>query len=78
MKSLHKKIEKALSEVRPYLQNDGGDISFIEITSKNQVKVKLHGSCVDCNVNQMTLKMGVEQVIKKYAPEITSVIQVVE
>jgi Fe-S cluster biogenesis protein NfuA len=70
---LLEKIEKALSEVRPYLESDGGNISLIEITDEMVVKVKLHGSCVDCNVNQMTLKAGVESTIKKYAPEITRV-----
>lgn len=70
---LLEKIEKALSEVRPYLESDGGNISLIEITDEMVVKVKLHGSCVDCNVNQMTLKAGVESTIKKYAPEIIRV-----
>ncbi len=67
------KVEMALAEIRPYLKSDGGDISLIEITDENIVKVKLHGSCVDCNVNQMTLKAGVESTIKKYAPEIVRV-----
>ncbi len=71
--ALVEKVEKALSEVRPYLKSDGGDITLIEITEENVVKVMLHGSCVDCNVNQMTLKAGVESTIKKYAPEILRV-----
>jgi len=76
MKELQKRIEKALNEIRPYLKNDGGDISLVSITKNNIVEVKLHGSCVDCSVNQMTLKVGVEQTIKKYAPEVKSVVNI--
>ncbi len=74
--SLLQKIEKALSEIRPYLESDGGDISLIEVTPEMVVKVQLHGACQSCNVNQMTLKAGVEQSIKKYAPEIMEVVNI--
>ncbi len=67
-------IEKALDEIRPFLQSDGGDISLISIDNENSVKVKLEGACVSCSVNQMTLKSGVEMTIKKYAPQIEEVI----
>ena len=70
---LIEKIEIALAEIRPYLESDGGDISLVEVTPDMVVRVKLHGSCQSCNVNQMTLKTGVEQSIKKYAPEVKSV-----
>ena len=73
---LLQKIEKALAEIRPYLESDGGDISLIEVTEDNVVKVKLHGACQSCTVNQMTLKTGVEQSIKKYAPEIKEVVNI--
>tara|TARA_Y100001936_G_scaffold242257_1_gene279236 strand:+ start:368 stop:610 length:243 start_codon:yes stop_codon:yes gene_type:complete len=69
MANLENKILKALDEIRPYLVQDGGDISLSSIVG-NKVKVKLHGACADCKVNQMTLKNGVETTIKKYAPEI--------
>jgi Fe-S cluster biogenesis protein NfuA len=75
-KDLIEKIEKALAEIRPFLESDGGDISFIELTDDNVVHVQLHGSCVGCSVNQMTLKSGVEMTIKKYAPEIREVVEV--
>ena len=52
---LLEKIEKALTEIRPYLQSDGGDISLLGVTPDMFVKVKLHGACKSCNVNQMTL-----------------------
>jgi Fe-S cluster biogenesis protein NfuA len=69
-------IEKALDEIRPFLQSDGGDISLISIDNDSSVKVRLEGSCVGCSVNQMTLKSGVEMTIKKYAPQIQEVINV--
>ncbi|MDX1760195.1 MAG: NifU family protein, partial [Arenibacter algicola] len=64
--------------IRPFLQSDGGDISLISIDNDNSVKVKLEGACVGCSVNQMTLKSGVEMTIKKYAPQIQEVINVVQ
>jgi len=67
-------VLKALDEIRPFLQSDGGDISLISIDNENSVKVKLEGACVGCSVNQMTLKSGVEMTIKKYAPQIEEVI----
>ncbi len=68
-------IEKALEEIRPYLITDGGNISFVSLDD-NIVKVKLHGACIGCSVNQMTLKNGVEATIKKYAPQINEVVGV--
>ena len=59
---LEKKVEIALEEIRPFLNSDGGDISLLSI-DKNIVKVQLKGNCVNCSVNQMTLKNGVEMTI---------------
>ena len=72
---LQKNVENALDEIRPFLESDGGNISLISIED-NIVTVKLEGACVGCNVNQMTLKNGVEATIKKHAPQIESVIDV--
>ena len=72
---LKNNIEVALDEIRPFLKNDGGDISLIAI-EKNTVKVKFEGACSSCTVNQMTLKSGVEMIIKKHVPEIEKVISV--
>ncbi|MEM8999331.1 MAG: NifU family protein [Bacteroidota bacterium] len=71
---LRTNVEKALEEIRPFLQSDGGDISLIAIDNNTSVKVKLEGNCIGCSVNQMTLKSGVEMTIKKYAPQIEEVI----
>ncbi len=70
------KVEKALDEIRPFLQSDGGDISLISIDNDSSVKVRLEGNCIGCSVNQMTLKSGVEMTIKKYVPQIEEVINV--
>jgi len=67
-------VEKALDEIRPFLQSDGGDITLVSIDNENSVKVRLEGACIGCSVNQMTLKSGVEMTIKKYAPQIEEVI----
>ena len=70
---LRENVEKALNEIRPFLQNDGGDINLISIENDEVVKVQLIGAC---SVNQMTLKSGVGMTIKKYAPQIQSVINI--
>ena len=69
-------VEKALDEIRPFLESYGGNISLISIENDTLVKVQLEGACVGCSVNQMTLKSGVEMTIKKYAPQIEHVINV--
>ena len=69
-------VEKALDEIRPFLQSDGGDINLLSIEDGKFVKVQLVGACTSCSVNQMTLKSGVEMTIKKYAPQIEKVINV--
>lgn len=71
---LRKKVEDALKEVRPYLQADGGDVQLIDIDEVGKiVKVKLVGACSECPSAGMTLKSGVEEAIKRNAPEIKSV-----
>lgn len=67
-------VEKALEEIRPFLKSDGGDISLVSIDDDKSVKVRLEGNCINCTVNQMTLKSGVEMTIKKYVPQIEEVI----
>ena len=70
------KVEAALAEIRPFLNSDGGDISLVDITHDLVVKVRLHGACTGCSVNQMTLKNGVETTIRRYVPEVAGVEQV--
>ncbi len=73
--SLTERIEQALAEIRPFLQNDGGDIALVSV-EHDKVVVRLEGACVDCSVNQMTLKSGVAMTIKKFAPEIKEVVNI--
>ena len=70
------KIQKALDEIRPYLEADGGDINFIELTDNWVVKVKLVGACSSCNISMMTLKNGVEMAVKRAVPEVKEVKEV--
>lgn len=69
-------IEKALEEIRPFLNSDGGDISLVSVTEGKHVTVRLEGACTSCSVNQMTLKAGVETTIKKFAPQIETVVNI--
>jgi Fe-S cluster biogenesis protein NfuA len=74
--NIKERVLKALERVRPYLQSDGGDISLVEITSDNIVKVKLQGACHGCPFSVQTLKAGVEQALIKEVPEINKVVAV--
>ena len=75
-KKILEKIENALTEIRPFLEADGGDISLVEVTKDMVVKVKLMGACSSCNVKKTTLKNGVEIVVKRAVPEVKEVIDV--
>ena len=75
-KNIKERVQNALEEIRPFLISDGGDITLVSIDNNKVVNVKLHGNCVSCSVNQMTLKSGVEMTIKKHAPEIEKVVSV--
>jgi Fe-S cluster biogenesis protein NfuA len=73
---LNQKVQNVIDQVRPYLQQDGGDINFIEITDDNVVNVELIGACGACPFSTMTLKNGVEATLKKVIPEIKEVVAV--
>ena len=73
---LIERVEEALSQIRPFLEADGGNVSLVEISADYSVKVRLHGSCVSCSMSNMTMKAGIEESIKRAVPEITSVIPV--
>ncbi len=68
-----KKVEGVIDQIRPYLQADGGNIRFVELTDDFVVNVELLGACGSCPMSQMTLKAGVEQAVRKAIPEIKSV-----
>ncbi len=67
------KVKEVLEQVRPALQRDGGDVELIEVTDDGLVTVKLQGACVGCPMSQMTLKMGIEQHLRKMIPEVKEV-----
>ena len=70
------KVQKALDKIRPYLQADGGDVNLVEITDDLLVKVEMTGACDGCPYSMHTLKAGVEEGIRKAAPEIKGVIAI--
>ena len=69
---MKEKIEKALNDIRPALQADGGDVELVEVEN-NIVKVRLKGACSGCPMSQMTIKQGIERYLKKAVPEIAGV-----
>lgn len=71
---MREKVEKALEKVRPMLAADGGNVELVEVTNDGVVKLKLTGSCGCCPMSQMTLKMGIEKILKKEVPEIKEVV----
>lgn len=72
VETVEQKVQKALAEIKPQIQADGGDIDLVAIEG-TIVKVKLRGACSGCPMAAMTLKQGVERIIKARAPEITNV-----
>jgi Fe-S cluster biogenesis protein NfuA len=72
-KEMTQKVVNVIEQIRPYLQQDGGDIRFVELTSDNVVNVELQGACGSCPYSLMTLKNGVETAVIKAIPEIRSV-----
>lgn len=72
-KAIEEKVLSTLEQLRPYLNDDGGDMEFVEITDSGIVKVKLLGACSECSMSTMTLKAGLEEAVKKAVPEIIAV-----
>ena len=73
---LEEKVKTALEDVRPSLQADGGDVEFVSLADDGTVSVKLTGACGHCPMSQMTLKMGIENYLKKEIPQVTAVVGV--
>ena len=70
--TVEKRVQKALDEIRPRLQADGGDVEFVAF-EKGTVKVKLQGHCAGCPMSMMTLKQGIETLLKKKVPDVVKV-----
>jgi len=73
---VREKVEKILDQIRPSLQFDGGDVELVEVTEDGVVKVKLTGACGSCPFATMTLKAGIERILKQEIPEIKEVQEV--
>jgi len=69
---VRKKVEEAINKIRPMLQADGGDVELIDV-KQGIVTVRLQGACAGCPMSQMTLKNGIEKLLKKEIPEVVSV-----
>ena len=70
---MREEIQAALDLVRPQLQADGGDAEIVEVTEDGVVKLRLKGACGGCPMSQMTLKMGIERILKERVPAVKSV-----
>ena len=73
LERLTKRVNEALTELRPFLEADNGDITLDSISEKGVVRVRLHGACSNCSMSAMTMKAGVEEAIKRVAPEVVKV-----
>ena len=73
---MREKVQKALQQIRPNLQMDGGDVELVEVTDDGVVKVKLTGACGGCPMSQFTLKMGIERHLKKEVPQVKEVVSI--
>jgi Fe-S cluster biogenesis protein NfuA len=71
---MRERVEKALEKIRPMLMADGGNVDLVEVTADGIVKLKLTGACGCCPMSSMTLKMGIERILKQEVPEIKEVI----
>jgi len=73
---MKEKVEAILAQVRPILQGDGGDVELVEVSDEGIVKVKLTGACAGCPMSTMTLKNGIEKILKDKVPEVKEVVAV--
>jgi len=73
---MKEEVQKAIDKVRPGLQADGGDVELVDVSPDGVVKVRLTGACHGCPMSQMTLKMGIEKIIKQQVPSVKEVISV--
>lgn len=73
---MREEVENALDEIRPQLNADGGDVELVDITEEGVVKVNLTGACAGCPMSTLTLKNGIERVLKEQVPDVEQVIAV--
>lgn len=71
--TLREKVEQSLNTIRPSLQQDGGDVELVDVSDEGVVSVRLMGACRGCPMSTMTLKMGIERVLRQQIPQVTRV-----
>ena len=70
---LMSRVEEALDDIRPHLQVDGGDVELLRVDEKGVAHVKMLGACIDCPISLLTMKLGIQRLLKENFPEITGV-----
>jgi Fe-S cluster biogenesis protein NfuA len=75
-KTTEDKVKEAIENIRPSLQEHGGDVEFVAMENDNTVKIRLRGACQGCPGAQMTMKMGIERILKEQVPEVKKVVAV--
>lgn len=70
---MREQIEQALEKIRPALERDGGGVELVDVEEDGIVRVRLTGACGGCPMSQMTLKQGVERIVKQMVPEVKAV-----
>lgn len=70
---MKEKVKVVLDQIRPMLQADGGDVELVDVDDDGVVKVRLQGACAGCPMSQMTLRNGIEKILKEKIPEVQSV-----
>jgi Fe-S cluster biogenesis protein NfuA len=73
---MREQVESVLNEIKPSLQADGGDVELIDVSEDGVIQVKLTGACGSCPMSQLTLKMGIERILKERVPEVKEVVAV--
>ena len=71
--TMKEKVQEIINKIRPQLQADGGDVELVEVNENGIVSVRLKGACAGCPMSQMTLKNGIERILKQHVPEVKSV-----
>ncbi|MFC1953096.1 NifU family protein [Chloroflexota bacterium] len=69
-------VEEVLNKIRPALERDGGNVELVNVNDDGKVEVKLTGACAGCPMSTMTLKMGIEQILKQEIPDVKEVVAV--
>jgi Fe-S cluster biogenesis protein NfuA len=73
---MREQVENVLNKIKPSLQADGGDVELVDVSQDGIIKVKLTGACGSCPMSQLTLKMGIERILKEEVPEVKEVVAV--